>query len=138
MTVSAISSSTNTYQPSTQSEFQQVFAQLAQQIQGGNLSGAQQTYSELTQLQSQGQGPSSNSPLAQLLDEIGQSLQNGNISGAQQTLQSLQQSRGYHHHHGGGGHSHVSNSSIESATTSNSTSTAALTESTGTSVNVTA
>jgi hypothetical protein len=138
MTVSGISSPPNSYQPSTQqSQFQKIFGQLVQQIQAGNLSGAQQTYSELTQLQNQGQGPSPNSQLAQLLGQIGQSLQNGNVDGAQQALQSSPRSHGGHRHHHGG-HSSTSSSSATGSTTANTTTTNTLTQGAGANINVTA
>jgi hypothetical protein len=123
MSISAISPASSIYQPSsTQSAFSQDFSQLANSITSGNLSGAQQAYSSLSQLLSSVQGPSAtnpNNPLTQALGQIGQALQNGNLSGAQQALSSLQQAKGSHHshghHHGGGGG--ASTSASTSATT---------------------
>jgi len=136
MSISSITSSTvGPFQPTQQSQFSQTFNQLTQAIQSGNLSGAQQAYSSLTQLQSQGQGPSANSPLGQALTQIGQDLQDGSLSSAQQTLQSLpqqsQQAHG-HHHHGGGGKaaSSSTSSSATSSTSASSTSTSSSTTST--------
>jgi hypothetical protein len=136
MSVSGISAAqSGIYPPSTvQSVFQQDFGQLVGALNSGNLSGAQQAYSALTGLQSNGQGPNSNSPLSQVLNQIGQALQNNNLTGAQQALSSLQQSQGSHHHHHG--HHHSGGSS--SASTSTTASTSASASSPGTSVNVTA
>jgi hypothetical protein len=99
MAVSSITSSAaGGYQPNQPTDFRQTFGQLVQAIQSGDLSGAQQAYAALSDLQRQ--GPTSNSPFAQALSQIGQALQNGDIGGAQQALQSLaQQSQGTHHHH---------------------------------------
>ena len=101
MAVSSITSSAaGGYQPNQQTDFRQTFSQLAQAIQAGDLSDAQQAYATLSDLQNQGQGPNANSPFAQALSQIGQALQNGDIGGAQQALQSLaQQSQGTHHNH---------------------------------------
>jgi soluble cytochrome b562 len=87
---------------SASTDFGQQFKQLADALDSGDLSDAQQAYADLSQLQDSGQGPSanSNSPLAKVLGQIGQSLQSGDLTGAQQSLQSFQQARGGHHHHG--------------------------------------
>jgi hypothetical protein len=108
MSISGISSAQGGYQPSSsQSTFGQDFGQLVSSLQSGNLSGAQQAYAALSQLQSSGQGPSANpnGPLSQALNQIGQALQNGNLGAAQQALASLQQSHHSHGHHHGGGRS---------------------------------
>jgi hypothetical protein len=138
VSISGISSlsSASSQTADTQSAFRQQFNQLVGALQSGSLSDAQQAYSALSQLQSNGQGPSttSNSPLAQALNQIGQNLQNGDLSGAQQALASLQQSQGshHHHHHGGGG------SSVTSQTNSSATVGATDTSSPSTSVDITA
>jgi hypothetical protein len=93
---------------------QQTFKTLLSDIQSGDLSGAQQSYSALVGNNS----PSPNSPLA----KIGQALQNGDLAGAQQAAQALQASRGGHHHHHGGGSSAVSDSSQSPSTSSSSAS----------------
>ena len=112
MAISAISSSSTSAIGSSNpwADFRKSFLTLAQAINAGDLSGAQQAYSALTQLQSSNQGlnPDPNSPFAQALNQIGQSLQDGDISGAQQVLASLQQQaqgahKHHHHHHGGSG-----------------------------------
>jgi hypothetical protein len=110
MAVSGISTSLsiNGYQPSVQQQFQQQLTQLVKSLQSGDLSGAQQAYAALTQLQSNGSAPSSqNDPLSQALNKIGQALQSGDLTGAQQALAALQQQaqqakgahRHHHHHH---------------------------------------
>jgi hypothetical protein len=127
MSISAIFPAQSSYQPpsSAQSTFAQDFSQLVSSVNSGDLSGAQQAYSALSQLQSSGQGPSANpnNPVSQALSQIGQALQNGSLSGAQQALSSLQQSHSGHHshghHHGGGGS--TSTSSSAAATTGSST-----------------
>src|SRR5262249_29022143 len=123
MAVSAVSGAPAAYQPPQQyAEYRQTFGQLVTAIKSGDLSGAQQAYAALSQLQSSGVGPSNlNSPIAQALNQIGQSLQNGDISGAQSALASLsQQAQGAHHHH----HHHHHGASpppSDSTTTSSST-----------------
>ena len=107
MSISSISSAQTSYQPSSsQSAFRQDFGQLVSALNSGNLSGAQQAFATLSNLQRNGQGPGSNpnSPFSQALSQIGQALQNGDLGGAQQALASLQQARGGHHghHHGAG------------------------------------
>ena len=57
MTVSAVSSASSLPSTSPQAQFRQDFSQLAKSIQSGDLSGAQQAYAALSQLQSGGQGP---------------------------------------------------------------------------------
>jgi hypothetical protein len=102
MAVSAVSGAPAAYQPNQQNaEFRQTFGQLVSAIKSGDLTGAQQAYAALSQLQSSGAGPANpNSPIAQALDQIGQALQDGDISGAQSALESLgQQARGAHHRH---------------------------------------
>jgi hypothetical protein len=128
MSVSGISAPTTIYQPSSsQSAFQQSFSELASSLNSGNLSGAQQAYSSLSQLQSSSPGPAANpnSPFSQALSQAGQALQSGNLSAAQQALSSLQQAHGSHHHHGHrGGGGHGSTSSASTTTSSPDASTA--------------
>jgi hypothetical protein len=124
MAVSGIStSSINSYQPNDQQQFQQQFTLLVKALQSGDLSGAQQAYSALTQLQGNGSAPSDpNSPFAQALSKIGQALQSGDLTGAQQALsalqQQLQQAQGTHHHH----HHHHAAKSASSTTSPSSSS----------------
>jgi hypothetical protein len=90
------------YPNSPLTDFRQTYVQLVKAIRSGDLSGAQQAYAALMQLQTSDQGPAtdSNSPFAQALSRIGQSLQNGNITGAKQALAVPQgQTRAHHHHH---------------------------------------
>ncbi|HEY2108683.1 MAG TPA: hypothetical protein VGH17_02210 [Candidatus Acidoferrales bacterium] len=86
----------------------QAFNQLAQDLQAGNVSAAQQDFSTIQQdfqnAQSQApaqggghdhhhafSGQSATSPLAQLFSQLGQALQTGNLSSAQQAYSTLQQ-----------------------------------------------
>jgi hypothetical protein len=90
------------YPNSPFTDFRQTYVQLVKAIRSGDLSGAQQAYAALTQLQASDQGPAadSSSPFAQALSKIGPSLLNGDIAGAQQALAGLQgQTRAHHHHH---------------------------------------
>jgi hypothetical protein len=74
---------------------QRSFTELVSSLNSGDLSGAQQAYSSLSQVQSSRQGrfANPNSPFAQVLSQIGQALQSGNLIGAQQALASLQRAR---------------------------------------------
>lgn len=131
MAISAISSSATSAVASSNpwTDFRKTFLTLAQAINSGDLSGAQQAYSALTQLQSgnQGLGADPNNPLTQALNQIGQSLQDGDITGAQQALASLQQQtqgahRHHHHHHGGGSADNGAVPAVGAPTDSTSTS----------------
>lgn len=93
-----------------QQEFQQEFQQLGQDLQSGNLSGAQSDFTALEQLQpssaSSTSSTQSNNPVQQALNQLGQDLQAGNTSAAeqdyttlQQDLQNASQSAGHAHHH---------------------------------------
>jgi len=105
MTVSATSSGAASA-ADWQKQFQQVrqdFATLAQALQTGDLSTAQQAYAALQKDLPNSSGAASpsgaatpNSPLAKL----GQALQSGDLPGAQQAFAAMQQARhGHHHHH---------------------------------------
>jgi hypothetical protein len=130
---SGILSVLNSSQPqSGQSKFQQIkseFQQLGQDLQSGNLTGAQQDFTTLSQnlpgvSQSSGSGNFSSllnsaagngqtgaNPLVQAFNQLGQDLQSGNLQAAQQDFtniqqtaqqevqQGAQQSGGRHHHH---------------------------------------
>jgi len=113
MTISAISSSNASFISTFQKD-RQTFGQLANAIQSGDLTSAQNAYNTLAS-SPLAQG---NSPFAQALQQIGQDLQNNDIAGAQKALAVLQQqlqARGghHHHHHGGGG--------VESASSTSNT-----------------
>jgi len=113
MSISAVSGLTYSAQPwSGQANFQ-AFSQLANALNSGDLSGAQQAYAALSQQQGSSQGASANAntPFATALNQIGQALQNGDLAGAQQALASLQQAQGGHHH---GRHAHASGASTDS------------------------
>ena len=74
---------------------QQSLAALVSSLNSGDLSGAQQAYSLLTQLPNNGQAqfPNPNGPFRQAVNQIGQALQNGDLAGAQKALSSLQRGR---------------------------------------------
>ena len=115
MTISAISSS-NVSAISTFQQDRQAFNQLANALQSGDLTAAQNAYNTLAS-SPMAQG---NSPFAQAIQQIGQDLQAGDASSladAQKVLSSLQQARGHHHHHHHGGE--VSGTSGASGTNAN-------------------
>lgn len=70
-------------------------AALVSSLRSGDLSGAQQAYAALNQLQGGGQPQfaNPNGPLAQAMSQVGQALQSGDLTGAQQALASLQRGR---------------------------------------------
>jgi len=108
LTISSISPlSTSAVQPaSSPTNFRQTFNQLVSALNSGELSGAQQAFSALGQLQSSGQGPPGNSktPFTQALGQIGQALQNNDVTAAKQALSTLPPGlarlHGHHGHHG--------------------------------------
>jgi hypothetical protein len=103
----ATSSTSSTSSASTTNNpIEQAFAQLAQDLQSGNLSAAQQDYSTIQQdMQSasathghhhhhhseSSQESGDDNTLEQLFGQLGQDLQSGNLSAAQQDYTSLQQ-----------------------------------------------
>ena len=146
MTISGISSSSS-YLPTNNStnifqKIKQAMQQLGQDLQSGNISGAQQAFSLLTQYlpsststtgstasqsasgtTSSTASQSLSGTLAQDMTALGQALQSGDSSGAQtafaqlqQDMQSVAKSGGHHHHHHGSG----SQSSTSSTSNSNS------------------
>ena len=113
MSTSSISSSMFTQLQ----QFQQEFQQLGQDLQSGNLSGAQSDFATLQKDLPQANSTStststseSNSPIAQAFNQLAQDLQSGNLSAAQNDYSTLQQDfqsqasqmHHFHHHHSGG------------------------------------
>ena len=74
----------------TRCRHQQSFVALAYSLNSGDLSGAQQAYSSLMQLQ---RFANPNGQFAQAMSEVGQALQGGDLTGAQQAFASLQRGR---------------------------------------------
>lgn len=85
---------------------QQAFAQLAKDLQSGNLSAAQQDFTAIQQAMQSASAAhghhhhhhsesssesSSDNPISQLFSQLGQDLQSGNLTAAQQDFTSLQQ-----------------------------------------------
>ena len=122
MSVSGISSSSfcdyNTQGvESKMQQIQQVFQQLGQDLQSGNLSAAQADFATLQKLQPQTNSSSSsqsNNPIAKAFNQLSQDLQSGNLSAAQKDYATIQQDfqnqaaqwqnqpiQGHHHHHHG-------------------------------------
>jgi hypothetical protein len=110
-----LNSNTQTTQSRTQ-QFRQVFQQLGQDLQSGNLSAAQSDISTLQQSVLPAASPtpsSSKNCLAQDFSQLSKDLQSGNISAAQKDYSAVQQdfrnrTAHRHHHHGGGGTSGIS------------------------------
>ncbi len=75
---------------------QQSFAALVSALNSDDLSGAQQAYASLSQLQGSDQSrfASPNGPFGQAMSQIGQALQSGDLTAARQALSSLQRRRG--------------------------------------------
>lgn len=133
MSVSGISSTSFYDTQSLQNNFQQVqqaFQQLGQDLQSGNLSGAQSDFATLQKLQPQNNSSTSSqsdSPIAQAFQQLSSDLQSGNLSAAQQDYSTIQQAfqsqaaqaqtaqssatQGHHHHHHHGGGSSGASSS---------------------------
>ena len=70
---------------------EQSFVALVSSLNSGDLSGAQQAYSSLSQLQRFG---NPNGPFAQAMNQVGQALQSGDLNAAQEALSSLRRGRG--------------------------------------------
>ena len=112
-----------------QSQFQQIqtdFQQLGQDLQAGNLTGAQQDFATLQQALPSGQSQSQQntaSPIAQAFTALSQALQSGNLQDAQTAFTTLQgdiqqqQGSGQRHHHHHGGNSSQSTASAASQQT---------------------
>jgi hypothetical protein len=124
MSISSITPGAGVAQP-WQNVFQQQrqdFSQLAQALQTGDLSGAQQAYANLQSLQQSQSSSNSNSnpnesPIQKDFAALGQALASGNLSQAQSDFSQLQNDlksafqnqagpqgttgtrRGHHHHH---------------------------------------
>jgi ribosomal protein S20 len=151
MSVSGVSggtSNTAAYQTNTQQkDVRNVFKQMSDAINSGDLQDAQNAFDSLASLLNNGQQQttssssqtsSNGSDFSNLLNQIGSALQSGDLDQAKQALTNLQQSaqagRGghrHHHHHGGGGAvGGVSGSAAQTATATTSASTD--TSSTGT------
>ncbi len=126
-----------------QSPFQQIqtdFQQLGQDLQAGNLTGAQQDFATLQQALPSGQSQSQQntaSPITQAFTALSQALQSGNLQDAQTaftTLQGdIQQQQGsgqvrHHHHHGGGNNSQSTASAASQQTNAVATAFGALSQ----------
>jgi len=136
MSINPISSSFNSSQTNEmQTNFQQIkqlFQQLGQSLQSGDLSGAQNVYSSLQQLlpsasvnQAQTTQQTNQSTFMNDLNALGQALQSNNLSDAQAAFAKLQQDmqsvqKGHHHHHKAG-NTQNSVSSSNSSSSSNQT-----------------
>lgn len=104
-------------------QFRKDFQQLGQDLQTGNLSGAQADFAALQKDGPQSSSSSQNSsPIAQAFQQLSTDLQSGNLTGAQQDFSTIQQDfqnqasqmqRPHHHHHRHSGES--DNSSNASA-----------------------
>lgn len=95
-------------------QFRQDFQKLGQDLQTGNLTGAQADFAALQKDGPQSSSSTQNSnPIAQTFQQLSTDLQSGNLTAAQQDYSNLQQDfqnqaashmqRSHHHHHSGGG-----------------------------------
>ena len=94
-------------------QFQQEFQQLGQDLNSGNLAGAQSDFAalqkDLPQASSSASSAQTSNPIAQAFNQLSQDLQAGNLSAAQQDYTNLEQdfqsqaSHTHHHHHRSGG-----------------------------------
>jgi hypothetical protein len=123
--VSSISSSAfSTYAAqSQQTQVQQAFKQLTQDLKSGNLSAAQADFVTLQQAVPQSSTESSSAssnPISQDFMQLGQDLKSGNLSAGQQDFAKIQQdsqtqsTQGHPHHH----HRSRGGSSSQEGTTS--------------------
>jgi DNA-binding FadR family transcriptional regulator len=154
MSVSSVSSNLSLSQTdwrSLMNQWKQDFKQLASALQNGDLTGAQQAYTALQQLQqssqSSSQSPSgqpassSGNPIQNDFAALGQALQSGDLNAAQSAFSQLQsdmkaasqngasgavQSAHHGHHH----HRHASSASDSTSSTSDTASQSAPTGST--------
>ena len=90
-------------------QFRQDFQKLGQDLQTGNLTGAQADFAALQKDGPQSPSSTQNSnPIAQAFQQLSSDLQSGNLSAAQQDYSNLQQdfqnqaARPHHHHHSSG------------------------------------
>jgi outer membrane protein assembly factor BamD (BamD/ComL family) len=74
-------------------QFQQEFQQLGQDLQSGNLTGAQSVFATLQQNAPPNfaNAASQNNPIASAFNQLSQDLQSGNLSAAQQQYTAIQQ-----------------------------------------------
>lgn len=104
--LTSTSSPTSSTSSQTSNPIEQAFAQLAKDLQSGNLSAAQQDFSTIQQdMQSAmaahghhhhhhsetSESSQQENPISQLFNQLGQDLQSGNLTAAQQDFTSLQQ-----------------------------------------------
>jgi hypothetical protein len=90
-------------------QFRQEFQQLGQDLQSGNLSGAQADFATLQQLGPQGNSAQGTDSITQDFNLLAQDLKSGNLSAAQQDFTKIQQdvqtqqaTHAHHHHRGQG------------------------------------
>jgi hypothetical protein len=148
MSVSGILSSsltqlTGSNSDNNMSKMKQAWQQLGQDLQSGDLSGAQSAFQTIQQLRPQQSGSSGSqaqgsSQLSSDMQALGEALSSGNLSSAQSAFASVQNDmKSMHHHHSGGSSqsSQSSSSSVEdildllnsSSASSSSSSTSATT-----------
>jgi hypothetical protein len=116
LSVSSATSSVGSTQQSQWAQVKNLWDQLGQALQKGDLAGAQKAFAALqanapqgaSQAQGaatqNGQGSSSQNPL----NTLASALQSGNLAAAQQAFSQVQQAQGHHHHHHHGSHSSTS------------------------------
>ena len=131
----SVSSATSSVGSNPQAQWAQtknLWDQLGQALQSGDLAGAQKAFAALqanapqgpaSQVQgastSSGQGSATQNPMSALAS----ALQSGNLAAAQQAFSQIQQTQGHHHHP----HHHGSQSSSSAPATASTTSTSSTT-----------
>src|SRR5215469_11462662 len=90
-------------------QFRQDFQKLGQDLQTGNLTGAQADFAALQKDRPQPSSTQNSNPIAQELQQLSNDLQSGNLTAAQQDYTNLQRDfqnqaaqRLHHHHHHSG------------------------------------
>ncbi len=132
LSVSSATSSVGSTQQAQWAQAKNLWDQLGQALQSGDLAGAQKAFAALqanapqgpaSQVQgastSSGQGSATQNPMSALAS----ALQSGNLAAAQQAFSQIQQTQGHHHHH----HHHGSQSSSSAPATASTTSTSSTT-----------
>jgi len=133
MTVSGITSTSGPKQiDGWQSDFQQrrnSFEQIAQALQAGDLTQAQQAFSALTQ-NAPNSGEAPNGSIKDDFNTLGQALQSGDLDSARKAFATIQQDlqklgQAHHHHHRHHTQDGQQNFSSSSSVTDNSSSSGA-------------
>ena len=140
----SVSSATSSVGSTPQAQWAQtknLWDQLGQALQSGDLAGAQKAFAALqanapqgpaSQVQgaatSNGQGSATQNPMSALAS----ALQSGNLAAAQKAFSQIQQTQGHHHHH----HHHESQASTSTAPTASTDAATSSTNSGNVTINI--